>query len=136
MLMDLWYRHLIQFNMIYNLKMQFFGQKLHQILKLTPSTSFYSHSFLEDKGKVSKQHKCSRLYNQMVLFIKILSIQSALSYKSELMFSLMSLVMHILKLHFKKSNKQVLMLDFGKLEMEWKITFFLCDIFSIFIHFY
>jgi hypothetical protein len=65
----------------------------------------------------------------MNLFTKMYNIQYAHLLKLELMYNLMFHVTNILKLHLIKLNKQVLMLDFGKLEMDYKIIFYLCDLF-------
>jgi len=89
---------------------------------------FY-HFFQEDKDKELKHHRFSKLYKRMDLFTKMYNIQYAHLLKLELMYNLMFHATNILKLHLIKLNKQVLMLDFGKLEMDYKIIFYLCDLF-------
>ena len=89
---------------------------------------FY-HFFQGDKDKELKHHKFSKLYKQMDLFTKMFSIQYAHLSKLELTYNHMFHVTNILKLHLIKLNKQVLMLDFGKQEMDYKIIFYLCDLF-------
>jgi hypothetical protein len=96
-----------------------------------PNISLCYHFSPDDKDKELKPLKFSKHYKQTDLFIKIYKIQYALLYKQKHTFNHMFHVFHILKHHFKRLNKMVLMWDFGRPEMDYKTISCLCEIFYL-----
>jgi len=95
------------------------------------SISFCCPSFQEDSVKELKLQKYILLYRQMASFIKALNILFARLCSQKIMFNRMSPVILIFNNPLQKLRKQVLRLGFGKLEMDFKTTFYLCDIIKL-----